>query len=70
MRRELWNGNRETWRSLVIPDRRPNILLRSWSEHANYRRKYEIASASDPAALWIRLRTPRDAEHWLSNIKA
>ncbi len=61
LRRELWNGNRETWRSLVNPDPRQNILLWSWSEHANYRRKYEIASASDPAALWIRLLTPRDA---------
>lgn len=68
LRRELWNGNRESWTSLLKPDPRQNILLWSWTQHHGYRHSYEETSAADPRASWVRLRTPRDAEHWLSSI--
>jgi adenylate kinase family enzyme len=68
MRRELWNGNREHWRSLVNLDPRKNIVLWAWSNHQNYRSGYEEASARDGHATWIRLRSPRDGEQWLSRV--
>lgn len=68
LRRELWNGNRESWTSLLRPDRRQNILLWSWTQHHGYRRYYEDASTADRQASWVRLRTPREAERWLSVI--
>jgi adenylate kinase family enzyme len=64
-RRELWNGNRERWRSLVNLDPRENIVLWAWTNHQNYRRRYDEASAHDRHATWIRLRSPQDAEQWL-----
>ncbi len=68
LRRELWNGNRESWASLMNTDRRENVLLWSWTQHRGYRHDYEEASAADSRASWVRLRTPRDAKRWLSDI--
>jgi adenylate kinase family enzyme len=68
MRRELWNGNRERWRSLVNLDPNENIVLWAWANHQNYRRKYEDASAREQHATWIRLRSPREGEAWLSQV--
>jgi adenylate kinase family enzyme len=68
LRRELWNGNRERWRSLVKRDPRENIVLWAWVNHENYRGRYEEASARDRQATWIRLRSPRNAEQWLSEV--
>jgi adenylate kinase family enzyme len=66
LRRELWNGNRERWRALIDRDPAENIVLWSLSQHGAYRRSYEQASATDQNATWIRLRSPREAERWLS----
>jgi adenylate kinase family enzyme len=68
LRRELWNGNRERWRSLVKRDPAENIVLWAWVKHEDYRRRYEEASASDRQATWIRLRRPQEAEQWLSEV--
>jgi adenylate kinase family enzyme len=68
LRRELWNGNMERWRSLVNLDPSENIVLWAWTNHQNYRRKYEQASAGDERATWIRLRSPREGEEWLSQV--
>ncbi len=67
-RRELWNGNRESWGSLFTSDPRENILLWSWTQHLQYRRMFEEESAAGGPARWVRLRTPRDTERWLSSI--
>jgi adenylate kinase family enzyme len=67
-RRELWNGNRERWRSLVSRDPRRNIVLWAWANHANYRREYEEASARDMQVTWVRLHDPKDADLWLSTV--
>ena len=68
LRRELWNGNREGWTSLLKLDPRQNILLWSWTQHHSYRSSYEDTSTADRRASWVRLRTPREAERWLSSI--
>lgn len=68
LRRELWNGNRERWSSLVKMRPEQNIVLWSLTQHGNYRRKYEAACASDALATWVRLRTPKQAEQWLANL--
>jgi hypothetical protein len=68
LRRELWNGNRESWASLVKRDPRQNILLWSWTQHHGYRRQYEQASAAPGRASWVRLRSPREAERWLTTV--
>lgn len=68
LRRELWNGNRESWSSLLKSDPRENIVLWSWTQHHQYRRMFEEQSAARGSARWVRLRTPRDTERWLSTI--
>jgi len=66
LRRELWNGNRERWSAVFSRDPRQNILLWSLTQHGRYQQKYVAESDFDATASWIRLRTPRDAERWLS----
>lgn len=68
LRRELWNGNRERWSSLVKRRPEENIVLWSLTQHASYRRRYEAASTSDEGAMWMRLRSPREAERWLATL--
>jgi adenylate kinase family enzyme len=68
LRRELWNGNRERWSSLVKLRPEQNIVLWSLTQHGNYRRKYESARASDALATWVRLRSPKQAEQWLASL--
>lgn len=34
LRREMWNGNRESWRNFVSRDPERNILLWAWRTHA------------------------------------
>ncbi len=67
LRRELWNGNRESWSSLL--KRTENVVLWSVSHHDSYRRTYAAASAQDGTATWVRLRTPTEADRWLSTLR-
>jgi adenylate kinase family enzyme len=66
LRRELWNGNREQWRFLLSRDPDKNVVLWSWTNSDEYRRKYEAESSGDRRATWVRLRSPREARRWLS----
>jgi adenylate kinase family enzyme len=68
LRRELWNGNRERWSSLLRPRPEENIVLWSLTQHGNYRRRYELESASDATTTWLRVRTPQEAERWLASL--
>ena len=36
VRRELWNGNRESWRNALSRDPLRNIILWSWNTHSKY----------------------------------
>ena len=67
-RRELWNGNRERWRNLVTRNPAENIVLWSWTQHDQYAARYADECASEGSATWVRLRSPRDAERWLSTV--
>jgi adenylate kinase family enzyme len=60
MRQELWNGNRETLRSLFSWDPETSIVRWAWVEHAQYRDRYAQASA-DP--VWSHLRCVRLRSH-------
>ncbi len=68
LRRELWNGNRERWASLLRPRPEDNIVLWSLTQHGAYRRKYASESAADTTATWVRVRHPKDAERWLASL--
>jgi adenylate kinase family enzyme len=66
-RRELWNGNRETWRNLLDPG---HPIRWSWTEHRGRRERYE-AWLADPRAAGVdvvRLRTPREVRRWLRDV--
>lgn len=62
-RTELWNGNREQWRSLLRTDPERSILRWAWTHHASYRERY-LAAQSDPAnahLTFVRVRTRAEA---------
>ena len=69
LRRELWNGNRERWRSLLRREPAENIVLWSWTQHERYRSDYAVASTVDGDAQWVRLRSPREADRWLAALR-
>nr|CAC80912.1 NikN protein [Streptomyces tendae] len=46
--RELWHGNRETWRSMLRNPRHP--LRWAWSQHATRRPRRPLSSACTPAS--------------------
>jgi adenylate kinase family enzyme len=55
-RTELWNGNRERWRSLATLDPRESIIAWAWTRHRPNRERY-TARLTDPA--WAHLRFVR-----------
>ena len=70
LRRELWNGNRERFRSLVRTEPEENIILWSWTQHHRYRDRYGAAS-TDPAFQhleWVRITSPRQQRRWLAEL--
>ncbi|OJF84156.1 hypothetical protein NS14008_09535 [Nocardia seriolae] len=67
--RELWNGNRESWRDMfsLNPDR--SVIMWAWTRHSTNRTRY-LAAQSDPAYQhidFIRLRSHADAASLLAN---
>jgi len=68
MRRELWNGNRESLRNLLSRDEDVNVVLWAWRSHGNYRERY-TAAAVDPAyeqLRFVRITSPADADTLLA----
>lgn len=68
LRRELWNGNRESLRSLVARDPERSVIRWAWTRHDESRARYE-AAAHDPANAhlhFIRLPSRRAAEELLT----
>ncbi len=65
-RRELWHGNRERLTNLLRRSPDENIVLWSWTQHANYREQYATRAATDDRV--VRLRTPREARGWLNSL--
>jgi len=65
LRRELWNGNRETvWRMLLDAE---HPVRWSWTHHASKRVDFEerVAAPEHAHINVVRLRRPRDAKAWL-----
>lgn len=65
-REELWNGNRESLRSIVRRDPNDNIVLWAWQQHPKYQQQY-IEAQQTPE--WehlnvIRLRSPEEVDRF------
>ena len=67
-RTELWHGNRENLRNLLNLDPDQNVVLWAWTSHAHNRARYS-ALAAEPSIPVIRLRSPRDAQRWLTAVR-
>jgi adenylate kinase family enzyme len=71
LRRELFNGNRESLRSLFRRDPEENIVLWSWTQWPKYRKQYENA-VTDPAnshLTFLRLKTRKEIHTWLGTVE-
>lgn len=64
LRRKLWHGNRERWRSLLRPEPEENIVRWAWTEHDAYRDRY-LALMAEGTVPVLRLTSPRAARRWL-----
>ncbi|WP_063786309.1 MFS transporter [Streptomyces acidiscabies] len=64
--RELWHGNRETWRSML---RNPHHPLRwAWSQHATRRTETAAYLALHPGLTVVRLTSAGQARQWLRSV--
>jgi adenylate kinase family enzyme len=71
LRKELWNGNRERWGSLLTLDPEDSVIAWSWHQHARQRRSYERAM-SDPVwhhLRFVRLRSRRHASRFVRHLE-
>ncbi len=69
---ELWNGNREEWRSLTKVDPAENVVLWSLTRHRVHRRRAAAQEAApDPPHLRVvRLRSRPAVAAWLASVSA
>ena len=67
--RELWNGNRESLRSILSRD---SIILYAYTSHRRNRKRFSALSASEEAKhLKIyRIKRPEEASLWLQVIRS
>ena len=61
LRRELWNGNRESPRMWLDPT---HPMRWAWSTHARRRREY----SEQVDERWVRLRSRREVRSWLASL--
>lgn len=71
LRKELWNGNRESLRNFVRLDPQKSILRWAWTQHSAYRSRYEGALAG---GAWdgievVRLRSPAEVREFLAGVE-
>ncbi|WP_045695334.1 adenylate kinase [Streptomyces rubellomurinus] len=66
-RRELWNGNRETWRDLADPQ---HPVRWAWANHARKRRSTVERLARHPHLTVVRLTSAGQARGWLRGASA
>lgn len=64
-RRELWNGNRETFRGWLDPD---HPMRWAWSQHARWRGRVESRIETHPEVRVVRLRSRREVRRWLESV--
>ena len=62
LRKKLWNGNRESFQSLFSWNPEKSIIRWSWTQHSEYRRRYEVAMTSSEFEhlQFIRLKNRRE----------
>jgi adenylate kinase family enzyme len=65
-RKELWNGNRETFRNAFS---RHSIVWWVIKHHRSHRRKWPERLAPLTHLEIVRLRSPREIRHWLQSIQ-
>jgi adenylate kinase family enzyme len=66
---ELWNANRERWRSLFDADE--SIIAWAWTQHAKYHTRY-AAAAADPAnghLTFVRLGSRAEVNRFLRSVR-
>lgn len=68
LRRELWNGNRETFRNAFLS--RDSLLLWVLTQHGRFRRRIPEIAALHPHLRVVRITTRREADAWLQSIQA
>ena len=72
-REELWNGNRETWGSVLSWDPKRSVVRWAWVVHGPLRTRYEgaMADAADRpgAPTWVRMRSRAEADAWLAALR-
>ncbi|PYC88474.1 adenylate kinase [Streptomyces tateyamensis] len=61
--RELWNGNRETWRDLLDPG---HPVRWAWSQYEEKRRRTAERLARHPQLTVVRLTSAGRAREWLA----
>jgi hypothetical protein len=62
-RRDLFNGNRQTWRFAFFT--RDSLVSFAVKQHFKHRRVWPSALESHPNLQIVRLRSPREVEGWL-----
>ena len=70
-RRELWNGNRESFRQLFSTDPERSMIRWAWTRHTVVRDRY-VSAMNDPRwsdLSFVRLRSRREARQWLATVK-
>lgn len=67
-RQELWNGNREDFRSLLSIDPRRNLLLWSWRSHHRYRDEVPQAARVLGAAEVVVLKSRRELQRFSASL--
>ena len=65
-REELWSGNRERLSTQLFS--RESLLWWILSTYRRRRREYPALFAARPELVVVRLRSAREAEHWLANL--
>ena len=64
LRRELWNGNRESLRNLLRTDPAENVVLWSWTRRHLIRRRYleAMITPPEPGLRVVRICRPEEAD--------
>lgn len=69
-REQLWNGNRESVRSLLAWDPEQSIVRWAWTQHGKYRERYRSAMESSAFGHldFVRIRSRTALEQWLERL--
>ena len=65
-RRELWNGNRESWRNVLSRDLERSIVAWAWQMHGKYDDEYSaLMAAASEGQRWVVLRSRSEVRAFL-----